>query len=122
MINITRIILGKIPNYKIICIEEKGYKLARFTDKHVSTLCTKKIIQSIKSICQKRLFKEENLTGMIEIPLSSIISEVKGKYGSHLPHLIIKKSKKIKKVNIDKLIDDNYNIQNIITVRISDYL
>ena len=116
------IILGKIPNYKIICIEEKGYKLARFTDKHVSTLCTKKIIQSIKSICQKRLFKEENLTGMIEIPLSSIISEVKGKYGSHLPHLIIKKSKKIKKVNIDKLIDDNYNIQNIITVRISDYL
>ena len=116
------IILGKIPNYKIICIEEKGYKLARFTDKHVSTLCTKKIIQSIKSICQKRLFKEENLTGLIEIPLSSIISEVKDKYGFHLPHLIIKKSRKIKKVNVKKLIDDNYNIQDVITVRISDYL
>ena len=116
------VILGKIPDYKIICIEEKGYKLARFTDKHVSTLCTKKIIQSIKSICQKRLFKEENLTGIIEIPLSSIISEVKGRYGFHLPHLIIKKSKKIKKEKVEKLIDDNYNIQDVITVRISDYL
>ncbi len=116
------IILGKIPDYKIICIEEKGYKLARFKDKHVSALCTKKLIDSIKAICEKRLSKEENFNDLIVIPLNSIITEVKGRYGFHLPYLLLKKSKKIKKEKTEKLLDDNYKIQDVITVRISDYL
>ncbi len=115
-------IFGKIPDYQIICIDVKGYKLARFKDKHVSTLCTEKITETIKDFCHKRLLKGKNVNDTVEIPINSIISEVKGRYGFHLPHLIIKKSKKIKKVNVEKLIDDNYNIQDVITVRISDYL
>ncbi|TKJ23690.1 MAG: hypothetical protein CEE43_03230 [Promethearchaeota archaeon Loki_b32] len=59
---------------------------------------------------------------MINISLKSIISEVKNQYGFHLPHLILKKSKKIKKISIIKLLDDKYNIHDVITVRISDYL
>ncbi len=115
-------ILGKIPDYKIICIEDKGYKLAQFTDKHVSTLCTEQINRHIRGICQKKILKGETINDMINISLKSIISEVKNQYGFHLPHLILKKSKKIKKISIIKLLDDKYNIHDVITVRISDYL
>ena len=52
---------GRIPNYKILCIDSKGYKLARFTDKHLSTLCTEEIIFSIKEICQKSLLKGKKI-------------------------------------------------------------
>lgn len=116
------IIFSKIPNYKIICIEDKSYKLARFTDKHMSILCTEQITKCIKKVCQKNLFKGKNPDDTIEISLNSIILEVKNRYGYYLPHLMLKKSKKIKKVNIDKLLDEKYNLHDVITVRISDYL
>lgn len=116
------ITLGKIPNYKILCVENKGYKLARFTDKHVSTLCVEHIIKSIKEVCKKSLLKGKTIDDIIEISLNSIILEVKNRYGFYLPHLLLKKSKKIKKVNIEKLLDEKYNIHDVITVRISDYL
>ncbi len=116
------ITLGKIPNYKILCVENKGYKLAQLTDKHVSTLCVEKIISSIKEVCKKNLLKGKTIDDLIEIPLNSIILEVKNRYGFYLPHLLLKKSKKIKKVKIEKLLDEKYNIHYIITFRISDYL
>ena len=115
-------ILGKILDYKIICIEDKGYKLARFTDKHVSTLCIEEIIKFIKKICQKNLLKGKSIHDTIEIPLNSIISQVKARYGFHLPHLLLKKSRAIKKVNVEKQLDENYNIRHMITIQISDYL
>ena len=114
--------IGRIPNYKILCTESKGYKLARFTDKHLSTLCTEEIISCIKEICQKSLLNGKEYHDKIEIPLKSIISHIKAKYGSHLPFLLLNKSTKIKKVNIEKLFDENYDIKDIITIRISDYL
>ncbi|NVM38332.1 MAG: hypothetical protein HWN81_22245, partial [Candidatus Lokiarchaeota archaeon] len=116
------VILGKIPDYRIICIDVKAYKLARFKDKHVSTLCTEQITQSIKDFCQKKLLKGKNINDTVEIPINLIISEVKDRYGFHLAHLIIKKSKKIKKEKTEKLLDNNYNIQEVIRVRISDYI
>jgi len=116
------ITLGKIPNYKILCVENKGYKLARFADKHVSNLCAERIINLIKEICQKNILKGKNFNDTIEIPLISIISEVKERYGFHLPHLLLKKSNKIKKVKIEKLFDEKYIINDVMTIRISDYL
>ena len=91
-------------------------------DKHVSTLCIKKIIESITAICRKNLSNEESFNDLVEIPLKLIISEVKNRYGFHLPHLLLKKSKKIKKEKTQRLLDDSYNIQDVVFVRISDYL
>ena len=115
-------ILGKIPDYRIICIDKKGYKLARFMDKHVSTLCTEQINRHIRGICQKRILNGETFNDMIKISIKSIISEFENRYGFHLPHLILKKSKNVKKIEIRKLLDDKYNIHEVITVRISDFL
>jgi len=114
--------LGRIPNYKILCIGAKGYKLARFTDRHVSTLCTEHIISCIKETCQKSLLKGRNIHDTVDIPLTVIISKVKDRYGFHLPRLLLKKSNKIKRIKIEKLFDENYNINEIIKVHISDYL
>jgi len=116
------ITLGRIPNYKIICIEAKGYKLARFTDKHVSTLCIEHIISCIKEICQKCLLEGKNVYDCIDIPLTSLISKVKDRYGFYLPRLLLKKSNKIKRIKIEKLFDENYNVNDLIRVQISDYV
>ncbi|MFW9972560.1 MAG: competence protein CoiA family protein [Candidatus Odinarchaeota archaeon] len=115
-------ILGKIPSYKIICINVKGYKLARFTDKHVGSNCTEQIIKAIREVCQKYLVKGKACQEEIEIPISSIISKVKNRYGIHLPHLLLKNSSKIKNVSLEKVFDKNYNISEFIKVKISDYL
>lgn len=114
--------LGKIPNYKILCVESKGLKLARFNDKHVSVACTEQIINYISGVCKKSLLQGKNASDTIDIPLISILSEVKKQYGFHLPHLLLKKSKKIKKIKIEKLLDEKNNICDLISVRISDYL
>ncbi|MFX0039554.1 MAG: competence protein CoiA family protein [Promethearchaeota archaeon] len=115
-------ILGKIPNYKIICLDLKGYKLARFTDKNLSTLCTEEIVSCIKKICQKDLLKGKELNNTLKIPFRKIISKLKHRYGFHLPYLLLKKSQKIKKVNIEKLFDERYNINDVITIQITDYI
>ncbi|UCD02158.1 MAG: hypothetical protein JSV23_03850 [Promethearchaeota archaeon] len=114
--------LGKIPSYQILCVKNKGYKLARFADKHVSILCTERITKYIKEICQKKVLKGKDINDRIEIPLISIISEVKERYGFYLPYLLLKKSKKIKRVKIERLLGENYNINDVMTIRISDYL
>ncbi|MFX1600697.1 MAG: competence protein CoiA family protein [Promethearchaeota archaeon] len=115
-------ILGRMPNYSVLCVETKGYKLARFKDKHVSTLCTEYIISCIKEICQKSLLNGKNIHDIIEIPLTLIISKIKNRYGFYLPHLLLKKSNKIKRISLEKQFDENYNFKDLIKVHISDYL
>ncbi len=39
-----------------------------------------------------------------------------------LPYLILKRSKRIKKSKFEKLLDDNYRIQDTITLKTTDYL
>ncbi len=116
------VVLSRIPSYKILCREVKGYKLARFTDKHVSVLCTEEIISTITQICKQGLLEGKSYSDRLEIPLKLIISHLKDRYGLHLPSLLLKKSQKIMKVNIEKIIDENYGINDIITVLISDYV
>lgn len=115
-------IMGKIPDYELICIEDKGYKLARFKDRHVSSLCLNEITESIREICKKHLLNGKNVNDTIEISLTTIISEISDRYGFHLTHLLLKKASKIKRVSIKKRLDKEYNISNIIEVRLSDYL
>jgi hypothetical protein len=114
--------LGRIPSYKVLCVETKGYKLARFTDKHVSTLCTEHIISCIKEICQKNLLEGKNIQDTIDIPLTLIISKVKARYGLYLPWLLLSKSNNIKRISIEKILGENYNYIDLIKVNISDYV
>ncbi|MFX1388952.1 MAG: competence protein CoiA family protein [Promethearchaeota archaeon] len=116
------LILGKIPNYKIFCIDVKGYKLARFSDKHVSTLCSEDLKEIIKEICQKSLKNGKTIHDEISISLSLIGSSLKNKYGFHLPYILLKNSNKIKTLSFEKSINNYYKIENLIRVRISDYL
>lgn len=115
-------ILGRIPTYKILCVESKGYKLARFTDKHVSPLCTERIITCIKEFCHKNLLKGKSTDDTIEISIDAIIEKVKDRFGSYLSRLLLKNSSRIKKIRYEKVLDERYNIQEVLTVRISDYL
>lgn len=85
-------------------------------------MCTEQIMKSIKEICQKNLINGKTHQEEIEIPISSIISKVKNRYGFHLPYLLSKKSSKIKNISLENLFDRNYNTIKIIKVKISDYL
>jgi hypothetical protein len=114
-------ILSRIPDYKIICIDVKGYKLARFTDKHLSFSCTETINSIIATCCKSVLAEGKDEPDIIEIPLRWIISKLKVQYGFHLPYLLLKKSRKIKKLNLEKIIDQKYEINEIIRVKVSDY-
>ncbi|UCC19247.1 MAG: hypothetical protein JSV62_14265 [Promethearchaeota archaeon] len=116
------IVLGKIPNYKILNIELKGYKIARFSDKHVSVLCTEQIIQRIKEICKTSLLNGRSIKDKIKIPISSIISKLRNRYGFHLPYILLKKSNKVKTVSFDKSFNSNYDIEDEITVNLFDYI
>ena len=114
-------ILSRIPNYKILCVDINGYKLARFTDKHLSVLCTQEINSIITTHCKAVLAERSDVPEIIKIPLRQIISQLKDRYGFHLPYLLLKKSQNIRKVNIEKTFDEEYNIYEIIRVKISDY-
>ncbi|KKM00177.1 hypothetical protein LCGC14_1807010 [marine sediment metagenome] len=47
---------------------------------------------------------------------------VKEEFGFFLPYLILKKSKRIKKVSFEKLLDEKYKIQDTLTLKTKDYL
>ena len=115
--------IGHIPTFKILCIDYKGYKLARFMDKNVSISCTEQLLICLRELCLRKL-REENLEKEkeIQIPVESIIELVQEDFGFILPYLILKRSKRIKKVKFEKLLDENYKIQDTITVKISNYL
>ncbi|GAH57975.1 unnamed protein product [marine sediment metagenome] len=60
--------------------------------------------------------------GESKIAVGSIIDLVREEFGYFLPYLILKRSKRIKKVRFERLLDENYNLQDTICVRIYDYV
>ncbi len=115
-------ILSKIPNYKILCMDVKGYKLARFTDKHLSVSCIEEINSIITTYCRAVVTDVKDEPDIIEIPLRWIISQLEVRYGFHLPYLLLRKSQNIRRVNLEKIFDEKYEINEIIRVQVSDYL
>jgi len=115
--------VGNIFTYKILCVEYKGYKLARFMDKSVSISCTEQLLVCLKEFCLKNL-DEGNLNEKqeIRIPVNTIIELVREEFGHYLPYLLLKRSKRIKKARFERLLDEKYNIQDTIIVNISDYI
>ncbi len=116
--NFKSAIIGEIFTYKILCVDYKGYKLARFMDKNVSISCSEQLIISIRTFCHE----DSSTDTEIKIPADSIIETVGEKFGYFLPYLLLKRSKRIKKVIFEKLLDENYKIQDVITIKKSDYV
>ncbi len=116
--------VGTIYSYKILCVDYKGYKLARFMDKSVSISCTEQLLVCLKEICHKKVEQEDlEENAEIKISVNSVIELVREEFGYFLPYLILKRSKKkIKKVRFERLLDEKYNIQDTIVIRISDYV
>ncbi len=116
--------VGNIYSYKILCVDYNGYKLARFMDKLVSRSCTDQLLVCLKEICRKKLEDQDlNEKEEIKILVNTVIEMVGEEFGYFLPYLILKRSKKkIKKVRFERLLDENYNIQDTIVVRTIDYL
>ncbi|KKN56232.1 hypothetical protein LCGC14_0574390 [marine sediment metagenome] len=115
--------VGKIFTYKILCIDYKGHKLARFMDKNVSISCTEQLIICIQNLCRKKVNEGElNINNEFKVPVNVIIDMVKEEFGFFLPYLILKRSKRIKKVSFEKLINEKYKIQDILTFKTSDSL
>lgn len=116
------IVCGTIPNFKIVWDVYNGFKLARFMDKSESSLCVDQILDHIKKICRDKSRVKRIKNGTLIIPFDSIISNVEERFGYFLPHLLIKKSRKIKKLGIEKVVDNKWHIHECITIKISDYL
>ena len=87
-------------------------------DKNVSISCTEQLIISIRTICHE----DSSTDTELKIPTDSIIERVKERFGYFLPYLLLKRSKRIKKVIFEKLLDENYKIQDVITIKKSDYV
>jgi len=114
--------VGKIFSYKILCIDYRGYKLARFMDKSVSISCTEQLLECVRDICCEKINKGEvNSNNEFIVPVNFIIDMVKEEFGYYLPYLILKRSKRIKKVRLEKLLDDRYKIQDTLTFKTTDY-
>ena len=114
--------VGEIFSYKILCIEYKGYKLARFMDKNVSISCTEQLITCIRKFCCKIVDEgKENTTAEFKVPVNDIIDMVKEEFGFFLPYLILKRSKRIKKVSFEKVINNDFKIRDMVTFRTSDF-
>ncbi|MBA7700501.1 hypothetical protein ES703_109215 [subsurface metagenome] len=115
--------VGNIFTYKILCVEYKGHKLARFMDKSVSISCTEQLLICLRELCLKKIdARDVDERGESKIAVSSIIDLVREEFGYFLPYLILKRSKRIKKVRFERLLDEKYNLQDTICVRISDYV
>lgn len=115
-------VLGTIFSYKILCIDYKGYMLARFLDKNVSISCTEQLLLCLREIChEKSDTGEVDENDEVKIPVETIINMVKEEFGYYLPYLILKRSKRIKKAKFERLLDKRYQIQDILTIKASDY-
>ncbi len=115
-------VYNKIHTYKILCVDYKGYKLARFMDKNVSISCTEQLLTYLREFCKKQ-YKEQKLESIeVRIAVDSIINVVKEEFGYYLPYLLLKRSRRIKKRKFEILLDEKYKIQNMITIRSSDYI
>lgn len=112
----------KILDYTILCVEYKKYKLARFFDKNISSICTDKLIKSLRKYCRKKIQEGYLRKDNIKIPIEAIINEIKPEFGYYLPYLLLKQSKNIRKVAFEKILNKNYKVQDTIVVNISDYI
>ena len=116
-------VYGNIPTYKIVCSDYTNYKLARFMDKNMSILCTGHLKASIREFCVIKMIEGElDNNSEFKIPVDLVIDQVKDEFGYYLPYLLLKRSKKIKKVKFERLLDERYKIQDILTVNATDYL
>ena len=116
-------VYGNIPTYKIICSDYSKYKLARFMDKNMSILCIDHLNACIREFCVVKIRNRElNINSDIKIPVDLVIDQVKEEFGYYLPYLLLKRSKKIKKVRFERLLDKNYRIQETLTIKSTDYL
>jgi len=116
-------VYGNIPTYKIVCSDYTNYKLARFMDKNMSILCTDHLKASIREFCVIKMIEGElDNNSEFKIPVDLVIDQVKDEFGYYLPYLLLKRSKKIKKVKFERLLDERYKIQDILTVNATDYL
>ena len=92
-------------------------------DKSVSISCTEQLLICLRELCLKKIDdRDVDERGESKILVSSIIDLVREEFGYFLPYLILKRSKRIKKVRFERLLDDKYNLQDSICVRISDYV
>ncbi len=116
-------VYGIVPTYKIICSDYSKYKLARLMDKNMSVLCTDHLRAIIREFCSVKM-REGGLDNNFEfkIPVNLVIDQVKEEFGYYLPYLLLKRSKKIKKVRFERLLDENYKIQDTLTIKTTDYL
>ena len=48
-------VISKIYSYKVLCIDYKGHKLARFMDKNVSISCTEQLLICLRDLCREKL-------------------------------------------------------------------
>jgi len=120
---LKNVVYGNIPTYKIVCSDYTNYKLARFMDKNMSILCTDHLKASIRELCVIKMRKGElDNNSEFKIPVNLVIDQVKDEFGYYLPYLLLKRSKKIKKVKFERLLDERYKIQDILTVNATDYL
>ena len=116
-------VYGNIPTYKIVCSDYTNYKLARFMDKNMSTLCTDHLKATIREFCVIKMIEGElDNNSEFKIPVDLVIDQVKDEFGYYLPYLLLKRSKNIKKVRFERLLDERYKIQDILTVNATDYL
>ncbi|KKM21091.1 hypothetical protein LCGC14_1638900, partial [marine sediment metagenome] len=121
--NLQSATVGEIFSYKILYIEYKGYKLARFMDKNVSISCTEQLLVCIREICSKKVSdREVNTNNECKVPVSVVIDMVKEEFGYYLPYLLLKRSKRIKKIGFEKLINEDYKVQDTITFKIANYV
>ena len=83
--------VGKIPSYEIMCDTHSSYKIVRFKDKNISSLCNKEIIQFIKDYCKTELQKEANKR-ILKIPIKTIVSSLEPRFGYNLVYRKLKKA------------------------------
>ena len=116
-------VYGNIPTYKIICSDYSKYKLARFMDKNMSVLCIDHLKACIREFCAVKMKSNElDINSDIKIPIDLVIDQVKEEFGYYLPYLLLKRSKKIKKVRFERILDENYRIQDTLTIKGTDHL
>ncbi|KKL88516.1 hypothetical protein LCGC14_1923940 [marine sediment metagenome] len=92
-------------------------------DKNVSISCTEQLLTCIRNICYKIVDEgEENTKAEFNVPVNDIIDMVKEEFGFFLPYLILKRSKRIKKVSFEKVINNDFKIRDMVAFKTSDFV
>ena len=104
-------------------MDYNGYKLARFMNKSVSISCTEQLLVCLREICLRKIDEGDlDEKQEVKIPVNSVIELVREEFGYFLPYLLLKRSRRIKKARFERLLDEKYNIQDTLVLRIPDYV